>query len=77
MYDEKNEHGAHSILMAICAAAAILAIAAGAKIVLDHIDGGNSSTSAKDACENKEGMDALNKAGVFGESANNCEIQGE
>ena len=73
---EKKESGARGIILAICAIAAIGAIAVGVKIVLDRVNG-NPVTSAKEACDNKDGMNTLNDAGVFGESGNNCETESE
>lgn len=72
MYEE-TKSGAHKVMTVVCILAAIGVVAACAKIVLDHVSGDGTVTSASDACENEEGMSALEKAGVFGGSKPRCE----
>jgi hypothetical protein len=54
----------------------LAAIGVGAKFLIEHING-KPAVSAEQGCSNKDGMDTLNKAGVFGEDGNNCEEESE
>ena len=72
MYDSNMKSGAHKVMMVVFLLAAIGAIVACGKIILDHIDGDGTVTSSSDACENEEAMSDLEKAGVFGGSKPRC-----
>lgn len=73
MYDNGLKSGAHKVATVIFILVAIFAIGALGKIIMDHVDTDGNVTSAADACENEEGMDTLEKAGVFGASKPRCE----
>lgn len=73
MFEEKKS-GSGKIIIAVCVVAALAAVAVGAKFIIDHVNG---PVDAKSACKNKDGMDSLNDAGVFGDSENNCEEEAE
>ncbi len=72
MYEEKKSSGASKIIIAVCVIVALAAIGVGAKFLIEHING-KPAVSAEQGCSNKDGMDTLNKAGVFGEDGDNCE----
>lgn len=75
MYEVKNDSSARTIIVIICVIVAVAAIAVGANVIIDHAASGGAG--AKEACENRDGLDTLNKAGVFGESGGNCETETE
>lgn len=76
MYEEKKSSGAGKIIIIVCVIAALAAIGVGAKFLIEHI-GGKPAVSAEQGCGNKDGMDTLNEAGVFGEGGDNCEEESE
>lgn len=73
MFIEKKS-GSGKIIVVVCVVAAVAAVAVGAKFIIDHANG---PVDAASACKNKDGMDSLNNAGVFGDSENNCEEESE
>ena len=77
MYEENQGSGGHKVIVVVVALISIIAIGACIKIVLDHVSGDGTVTSSSDSCENEEGMDALEKAGVFGGSRPRCEKKDE
>ena len=72
MYEGGLKSGAHKIITFLFIVCAIVAIVAGCKVVLDHIDSDGTVTSSKDECVNEEGMETLEKAGVYGNAKPRC-----
>lgn len=77
MYEENQGSGGHKVIVLVIALITIVAVGACIKIVLDHVGADGMVTSSSDSCENEEGMDALEKAGVFGGARPRCEKKDE
>ena len=77
MYEENQGSGGHKVIVIAIALITIVAVGACIKIVLDHVSGDGTVTSSSDSCENAEGMDTLEKAGVFGGARPRCEKKDE
>lgn len=73
MYGSDLKSGAHKITTVVFLLVAIGVVAAAAKIVLDHVNADGTVTAGKEAqCDNQEGMDTLEKAGVYGSAKPRC-----
>ena len=74
MYSEKKHSAVRNILIIIFVALALVAVAACSKFIIDRIGSTNEDgeTEVDVDCGNAEGMETLEKAGVFGDMKPKC-----
>ena len=64
MYEGGMKSGSRKIIIIVCVIFAVVLIGVFAKVIIDKMNGDKGA-----ACKNREGMSALEKAGVWGEDS--------
>ncbi len=69
MYETKDDSGSKKIMIIVAVVIAVIILGAFAMIIIKNLNG---NPAEDEACANKEGMSALERAGVFGEDGHRC-----
>ena len=64
-YSEYDRSAANKIVLVVIAIIAVIAIGAFAKVMIDHISGGNSMLDPAEVCNNPAAVEELNRSGVY------------
>ena len=76
-YSDYDRSAANKIVIVVIIIIAIIAIGAFAKVIIDHIAGGGTTTESDEYCKNEGARQAIEGSGIYNGNNPKCEPKQE